>query len=437
MLKDNVSPSTLEGVKRLATQIKKERGIKHANALELAAQAANCENFRHARRVLPSNDGSLPRHMVLLTVYWYDKDNNFQSGRETLKVGLSKPILEICSKPDLKQVRGFGTMRMVAADHFVSDMLAQSRDFARNVICKAERSLRFMEHTGLRPSRNRRAAYPDGSMESKLPNADHTTKWVDPVSGQFILADEPYSNAPDDDNRKAWAHRHGWLLRKSAWPGMYYPNHCDLYVATDGSRNYDFDTLMAKIDTIPAPITVETWTGDSAPSLEVFVSPAAKSQQDRRRARSKGTVMPIRSAKTIPYRSMFGNSDRRPAGVMPVAEHIAAGRIIKAVLHSSNWPYGVYQRMNELRSTLENWLSLEIGRSQLQGPEFFDVYYRDPDSEGPYAEAAQSRSGLIRILGELKQKLQAAYPDCGPLRKQLHRIEMSVSLIVKMSTEAR
>jgi hypothetical protein len=134
---------------------------------------------------------------------------------------------------------------------------------------------------------------------------------------------------------------------------------------------------------------------------------------------------------------MFGNSKRRPAGAMPVAEHIVAGRIIKAVLHSSNRPYSIDQRMNALRSTLEDWLTLEIGRGQLDGPEFFDVYYNDADSEGPYAEAAQSKSGLIRILGKLKQKLQAAYPDCAPLRKQLHRIEMSVTLIVKMSTEAR
>lgn len=433
MLNGNIRPSTLEGVKRLATQIKKERGIKHADALDLAARAASCENFRHALHVLPSNDGTQARHMVLLTVYWYDKAK-YQSGRETLLVNLSKPILDICSKSDLKVVRGFDTMRMVAADHFVSDMLAGSQSYARDVACKAERSVRFMEHTGLRPFRSRRAAYPGGLPDSKLPNTDHASDWVDPVSGQFILVDEPYGNVPNDDKRQTWAHKHGWLLRKSVWPSMYFPHDCDLYVATDGSRGFDFDALMAKIDAIPKPITQETWTGDSVPSLDVFVSPAAKTPQDRRRAQSKAVVRPQPSATTTPYSSIFGNRKRRPTGALSVEGHVEAGRIIKAVLNSPKRPYSVYRRMNTLRSTLEDWLNLEISHDQLKGHEFFDVYYHEADSEGPYKEAAQSSTGLIRVLGKLKEMLTAAYPDCAPLRKQLRHIDISVSLIDKMST---
>lgn len=434
MLNGNIRPSTLKGVKRLATQARKKHGIKHADALDLAAQVAGYSNYRHALRVLPLNERSSRHHTVLLTAYWYDKDDH-RVGRETLKVRLSKPILEICSRSNLKIVRGFGTMRMVATDHFVDDELSGSQSYARSVICKAERSVRFMEHTGLQPFRHRGTSYPGGLPKIKLPNTDHASDWVDPTNGQFILVDEPYGNVPNENERQAWARQHGWLLRKSVWPGMYYPYDCDLYVATDGSRDYDFDMLMAKIDVIPDPITPENWTGDSVPSLDVFVSPAAKTPQDRRRARSKGTVMAEVSAKTIPYRSTFGNSERRPAGVMPIAAHIEAGRIIKAVMHSPNRPYSVYRRMSALRFTLENWLALEIGPGQLEGPEFFDVYYNDANSTGPYAEAAQSRSGLLRILGELKQKLQSAYPDCAPLRKQLHCIEMSAALIGKMNVE--
>lgn len=434
MLNGNIRPSTLDGVKRLATQIKKERGIKHADALDLASQVANCANYRHALRVLTSKNGSLPRHMVLLTVYWHDKDN-YHIGRETLRVCLSKPILEICGKPDFKRVRGFEEMRMVAADHFVSDMLAHSQDYARAMICWAERSLRFMEHTGLRPLLNLRAAYPDGLPKDKLPNADHTTNWFDPASGQSILVDEPYSDRLDDDARQAWARRYGWRLCKAAWPGMYFPHRCDLYVATGNSSSYDLDALMAKIDAIPAPITKESWIGDSVPSLEVFISPAAKTPQDRRRARSKATVLPKPSTTSLPYRSMFGDSRRRPAGAMPVAEHIKAGRIIKAALYSSDLSYSAYRRMNSVRSTLEDWLGYETNHSQIEGMDITDVYYGGVDSEGPHAEAAQTKSGLIRMLCELKQKLRDFYPDCAPLRKQLQRIEVSMSFISKMNTE--
>lgn len=45
----------------------------------------------------------------------------------------------------------------------------------------------------------------------------------------------------------------------------------------------------------------------------------------------------------------------------------------------------------------------------------------------PYLMAAKSREGAVELLKDLKRKLQAAYPNCAPLRQQLHRIDMSVS----------
>jgi hypothetical protein len=432
MLNRDVRPSTLQGVKRLATQIRIERGISHTNALDLAAQAANCANYRHAQSILPAGGRQSGRHVLFLTIYWFDRENNSRCGRETLKVGLSKPVLDLCSKSDLKLVRGFDAMRMAAPDHFVSDTLAHSQSFARNEICKAVRSLRFMEHTGLRPSRDYRAKWPDRSEDSKLPNSDHSTNWVEPVSGRFIFIDEPYSESPNAADRAAWAQEYGWWLRKSSWPGMYYPHHCDLYVATKSGSGYDFDALVEKIDAIPKPLIEEDWAGESAPIFDVFVSPAATTPQDRRRARSKATIIREASATTIPYGSLFGSSRRRPAGAMPLGGHIEMGRIIKAVIHSSHAPPTIDQRMNKLRSTLEDWLACEIGPREHKKLEFVDIYYRDPDREGPYAEAAHSRSGLIRILDKLRKMLESAYPACAPLSEQVRRIDVSVSLIRRM-----
>ncbi len=430
MLNGNIHPSTLEGVKRLANQIKKDRGIKHSEALDLASRAANCENFRHARRVLPANARSEANHPVLLTVYWKD-NSNFYRGRETLTVNLSKAILEVCGKKEIVQVRGFGWMRMVAADHFVSDHLAASQRDARGDACLAARSLRFMEHTGLRPA-PRDSAFPDWWDHDELPNCDHTTAWLSSADGQYILVDEPYRKAIKEDAREKWARAHKWHLRKSAWPGMYFPHSCDLHVATDGNGDFDFEALMKKVDAIPAPVTVDNWTGDSDLSWDIYVSPAAKTPQDRRRAQSKGTVEPMPSAKTIPYSTMLCSRLRRPAGSMPVADHIEVGRLIKEALYSGLLPHGAFQRMNGLRQTLEDWLGREIGRSQLNGPEFFDVYYSSPrDDEDDDTQEVRSSSDLVRILGQIKRKLQAAYPDCAPLRKQLQRIDMSAKLVAK------
>jgi hypothetical protein len=62
-------------------------------------------------------------------------------------------------------------------------------------------------------------------------------------------------------------------------------------------------------------------------------------------------------------------------------------------------------------------------------PDSFDTYYGSLLSDHPYHETARSRAGFLMLLGNLKKKLEAAYPDCAPLRKQLHRIDMSAELI--------
>lgn len=77
----------------------------------------------------------------------------------------------------------------------------------------------------------------------------------------------------------------------------------------------------------------------------------------------------------------------------------------------------------------------EIGRDELQGSEFFDVYYHEEEGDPAYAKIAQSRAGLINLLRELRTKLASVYPDCAPLRRQLHRVDMSMLLIGKMKAE--
>ena len=431
MLTGDVRPTTLDGIKRLATQLRKERGIKHSSALDLAAKAADYTNFRNAQRVLSMRDGVTVGPYVLLTRYWHDKKER-RSGREILKIDLRKPILDTFEKSALKKVRGFGGLRQVADDHFVCDMLAPSQSYARDRLCTAERSLRFMERTGLRPPRNAREAYPVNSIKDELPYIDHATVWADPESGQFILIDEPYRGAPDEEARAAWAARTGWRIVKTSWPGMYSPYNCDLYVATNGHSSYDLDALVAKIDTMPDPLLETDWSGESSPSWETFISPLAKTVQDVRRARCRGTIYPVSSAKTLPYSYSFGSSQRRPNGHMGIEGHVDAGRIIKAVLRGKQLPYAAYRRLNSLRATLEDWMTLEISRGELDGPEFFDVYYADVEEDAPYREKARSRASFVAMLDDLKQKLRAAYPDCGPLRRQLHRIDMSVLEINKL-----
>ncbi len=411
MLIGDVRPTTLDGVKSLAGQLRKEQGIKHSCALDIAARAANCTNFRNAQKLLPSSRSRQP--YVLLTIYWCDKDKRYQVGRETLRIELARPILETCSKSLLKQVRGFGLFRMVADDHFVCDSVAHTQDYARDRISTAERSLRFMERTGLRPSRDYRKGYPKGSLNNKLPGKDHSTDWVDVTTGQVIVVDEPYGGV-DEGARSAWGARHGWRIAKTSWPGMYNPFNCDLYVATDNSTGYDLDALVATINAMPTPLVAAQWAGESVPSWETYASPMAKTPQDIRRARCRGTIYPNDSATTVPFNYSMGSARRRPKGKMGIEGHMEAGRMIKAILSSEERPWSVYLRMNGVRSTLEDWMGKEISKGQLEGPEFFDVYYHELENGDPLWSQAASRDGLIAILEALKRKLQATYPDCAP-----------------------
>ncbi|MBB4189391.1 hypothetical protein GGE07_006073 [Sinorhizobium terangae] len=78
-------------------------------------------------------------------------------------------------------------------------------------------------------------------------------------------------------------------------------------------------------------------------------------------------------------------------------------------------------------------MSLEIGRGVFDGPEFFEVSYTEVEADAPYREMAKSPEDVVAMLTGLKQKLKIGYPDCAPLRRQLRRIDMSVSLTSNMT----
>lgn len=430
MLNKPVRPRTIVGIKRLANQIKKSQNVKLHQALDRASQAAGFDNYKHVQKFADQTGRILRSYPLYITQYWRDQ-NTYKVGRETYLIQLSKPLLDICKKSELKSVKGLGSSRLVASDHLVSDMLSHSQEFARGQICKSVRGIRFMEHTGLRPLKGHDEKFHDITRE--LPDTDHATDWYDPQSGQLILIDEPYEPAPNLNDRTQWADKYQWHLRKAKWQGMYYPYSCDLYAATDANKGYDFDALMRKIDAIPAPIVASDWQGESVSSHETFFSPAVKTKQDQRRAKSKATIYALPSKTTMPYRPYSldpsGLHRRKPRGKMPLKSHIDAGLIIKAVLQSSAKPFDVNWKINSVRSTLEDWMSIEF-RDNF--PEDFDViavYYGGRNEANLYLDLATTPKALIGLLDDVKKLLERYYPDCAPLREQVTAIDKCVKMI--------
>ena len=106
MLNENVQPSTIGGIKRHAKQIKKANGVAHHEALDIAARNASFENFSHARNLLQTSNFTKSDCQLFFTVYWYDR-KNYKAGREVLEIELSRPLLNIATKSELKNSNGW------------------------------------------------------------------------------------------------------------------------------------------------------------------------------------------------------------------------------------------------------------------------------------------------------------------------------------------
>ncbi|MCC3264181.1 hypothetical protein LLE87_39075, partial [Paenibacillus polymyxa] len=65
-----------------------------------------------------------------------------------------------------------------------------SQEAARDRLLKAERSLRFMEATGLQPVSTKKFASISRVL-TEMPERDHDSDWFDPVSGTYVCLDEP------------------------------------------------------------------------------------------------------------------------------------------------------------------------------------------------------------------------------------------------------
>lgn len=426
MLNEHVQPSTINGIKRHAKQIKKANGVTHNEALDIAAKKASFENYKHARKQLQTSNFTKSDYQLFFTVYWYDRQSR-KAGREVLEVELSIPLHEIATKSELKKANGLSWFRLALPDHFVNDDISRSQEQAREKICLAVRELRFMEATGLKPTNDYEAAYPNRDHNNKLPDADHSTDWYDPGTGQFILIDEPYLKPVVDGERAAWAKKHNWHLQASKWPGMYYPGQSHMFVSTDASAGYDFNGLMAKINDIPQPVTRENWTGISSKGHDTFFSPLSVTPRDKKRAIAKGTIYRVSSNKTVPMKNWnAAYNERRPNAVMPVNSHQVAARLIKAVQQSSAKPTAVNTRLSSVKSKLEDWFFAEHERKVTN--EFDLFYYGDIDRNDPYILQAQSTKGVIGLLQELKGMLLDVYVDCEPLRRMIGKIDTSIEL---------
>jgi hypothetical protein len=433
MSSENIRPSTLDGIKRLAKSIKTERAIQHAVALDESARLAGFENFRHARNKLQFDQPKTHKlrnvHRVFLTVYWRDKKTDIR-GRETLELHLSTLWSDLIQPVHFQNHRAMANFRREGPDHLAKPELADSQSRARYYACAAARALQFMDATKLRPSKSHSRAYPGGRSSNAVPAHDHESVWYDPETKRYLYVDEPYETAVElaTKEREAWAIRHGFTIMKPTWPGMYFPDGGSrLFLIADSQKGIPLAPVVAALERLPAPIVEATWDGESASSLPYFISPGTIEHAKAIKLPPQKPSKPTTGKRnTVGYVQTFVGAQRRPNGTMPVETHAKVGELLKSVLVASYHRKGVYNRVDGIRSELDEWTMREYNRAELPSEVFFDLYYHESGNTYERSLSENERLKHTHSLEEVKRILAAHYPDSKPLRTVLNKVEGAI-----------
>lgn len=431
MSREAIRPSSLDGIKRLAKSLKVERGIQHIRALDEAARLAGFQNFRHASKALRNGiKPERPRsgYRTFITVYWKDREAGCD-GRETLAIWLTTQWSNLITPPQLQNHRALFGFRPEGPDHLARQDLVHSQSYARREACAAARTLQFMDATKLRPSKSHSRAFPGGQSSNAVPGRDHYSIWYDRDTKRYLFADEPYEAAAEHmaAERATWAQHHGFAIAKPAWAGMYNPDGGSrLYLIADGEKGIRLGPIVVALDRLPPPVVEATWDGESAPAIPIFVSPGAVAEANAKKPEQKQLRRTNGQRNSVGYIQTFVGPQRRPKGKMPIEAHTEVGALIQSVLVASYCRKGVYNRINSVRSELDEWTQREYSHDELPNEQFFDLYYHESNTTFSHSLPVAERDRHIDSLERVKQILRSHYPDCPPLRSLVGKVDSAI-----------
>ena len=111
---------------------------------------------------------------------------------------------------------------------------------------------------------------------------------------------------------------------------------------------------------------------------------------------------------------------------MPVETHAKVGELLKSVLVASYHRKCVYNRVDGIRSELDEWTMREYNRAELPSEVFFDLYYHESRNTYERSLSENERLKHTHSLEEVKRILAAHYPDSKPLRTVLNRVDGAI-----------
>lgn len=406
---ETITPTTVDGIKRLARRRRKEQGMPLHQALDLAARQAGFPDFIAAQRRLSAADSFLN---VRITAHFSEN-----GARRTLvaHVKLNQGLRSLARSG--KAVFGWHSaeMRLLAEDHLALWLGRRPETVARHDVGRTARRLQFIDATGLRAST---ASIYGRSMKvvtPRLPSQDHMRHWRDPERKAVIMMDEPYGYADETGaERGAWARTHGFVIRRLDWGGIYMPKGggvCDLI-----AREADATVLDAVIGKIGRAAPCFSEEGDAVTVYDGVHDAPTPGELAEREAKARRNAAPRPAARHGASIS-YGEKGRRPAGALPLERHAQIGRLLHQVRSVVLWRRSALNPVDALGLLLENWASLEAGRT-VENEVVLNLYSGDatrvPDVSDRIQrgkpDAALKRDALA-WLEQVREWLIAGYPD--------------------------
>lgn len=410
----NARPSTLDGIKRLAKTIKRERGIPHHLALDEASRAAGYQNLRHAQ-----NQTAHPTtHAVYLSAYWASAGG---AGRETLTIGLPKPLVEVIASHQLRKAKNLGWFFLESADHIELRTDVSNQQHARDALLAAARTLRFMAATGLRPTTTQPQRRPMRIFDD-LPGFDHPSRWIDSKTGAWVFIDEPYA-VLEPEKRYSWVSDHGFQMATPEWEGLHNPTTIPHVFCANRALLESLSTQLAQLG---GRGKGHQWDGESASYWSQFVSPGRQATGKNRRARPMPAPRGVERNGAPPYGSRVGGIESRwrPARRMPLDMHLTVGPLVHA-LDNHRFPGGPRRSIEFIRTTLDDWIQLEYPGDEMSDEQFRAAYY------GAHQEQIVNRDSQIEAVRRIRALLSEGYPDCRPRRELLDRLASAEAALMK------
>ncbi|MGP0172693.1 DUF5623 domain-containing protein [Pseudomonas sp. NCHU5208] len=414
-------PSTIDGIKRLAKAIKRESGLTHLAALEEAARKAGFQNFRHASHAIAK--GSQHCYTAYVTVYWKELSSEVpSSGRYTIQVHLTRPLPELLA--DGLKVGGtyLRKFKLEAPDHIEMRTDAASQVSAMQYLDQASFVLLFINATGLVRAFRRENIEEMNKLE-RIPYADHITGWEEPQSGDWLLLDEPYIS-PYPGFRKEWLQEKRLHQVAPQWPGIYYPGNAVPYLISPSQEL--LRKVQAQLERIPDS-SFHMGVPEAMPYDSCFVSPSRQASGKPRRSRLKAAHSPRNGA--VAYGGAPGvRSKWRPAGGMSLELHTTIGPILHKLCNSSVRTAGVtarvYDRLNQVRSRLEDWAFMEHPEG-ISAEVDSKLYY------GPRVDGYTCPQEALEAIESVRAVLLKGYRECKPRAQMLTKIEAAAADLQK------